>query len=360
MKTLDVALAERSYPIHVGAGVLAHAGELLARLPSRRIVVVTNATVAAHWLAPLRTALTGAGFTVDVVLVPDGEAHKNMATLNDVLTRLLELRAERSTALCALGGGVVGDLAGLAAAIYQRGLPFVQVPTTLLAQVDSSVGGKTAVNHPLGKNMIGAFWQPHAVLADTTCLATLPGRELCAGIAEIVKAAAIRDAAFFAWLEGAMDALVAGNDGALVYAIVESCRIKAAVVAADERETGERALLNFGHTFGHAIENAAGYGTWLHGEAVAAGMAIAARLSARVCALPAHDERRIATLLSRARLPLVAPAMPPARWLELMARDKKVEAGSIRFVLLEALGRAVVRGGIASEDIASALEGQET
>lgn len=355
MKTLDVALGERSYPIHVGAGVLDRAGELLAMLPSRRAVVVTNAIVAAHWLAALRGSLAAAGFAIDVVLVPDGEPHKSMATLNDVLTRLLELRAERSTALLALGGGVVGDLAGFAAAIYQRGMPFVQVPTTLLAQVDSSVGGKTAVNHPLGKNMIGAFWQPRAVLADTRCLATLPDRELSAGLAEIVKAAAIRDAAFFAWLEGAIEACVARDESALVHAILTACRIKADVVAADERESGERALLNFGHTFGHAIEAAAGYGAWLHGEAVAAGMAIAARLSTRICGLPEDDRRRLEALLARARLPLRPPTWPLARWLDLMARDKKVEAGRIRFVLLEALGHAVIRGGLEPDDLAAVL-----
>ncbi|HEX4883164.1 MAG TPA: 3-dehydroquinate synthase [Casimicrobiaceae bacterium] len=355
MRTLDVALGERAYPIHVGAGVLDRAGELLSGLATRRAVVVTNATVAAHWLPQLRRALAGGGFAVDVVLVPDGEAHKSMATLQDVLTRLLELGAERSTVLVALGGGVVGDLAGFAAAIYQRGMPFVQVPTTLLAQVDSSVGGKTAVNHPLGKNMIGAFWQPRAVLADTACLRTLPGRELSAGLAEIVKAGAIRDAAFLDWLDGAMARLVARDDDTLTQAILESCRIKAAVVAADERETGERALLNFGHTFGHAIETAAGYGAWLHGEAVAAGMAIAGRLSARVCGLPVQDAQRLEDVLARARLPLVPPAMPLERWLALMARDKKVEAGRMRFVLLEALGCAVVRGGIAEDDLAAVL-----
>ena len=287
--------------------------------------------------------------------MPDGEAHKSLATLNDVLTRLLELRAERSTTMIALGGGVVGDLAGFAAAIYQRGMPFVQVPTTLLAQVDSSVGGKTAVNHPLGKNMIGAFWQPRAVLIDTACLRTLPERELAAGIAEVVKTAAIRDEGFFAWLEREMEPLAAREPDALAHAILASCRIKADVVAADERETGERALLNFGHTFGHAIETAAGYGTWLHGEAVAAGMVLASRLSTRVCGLPAADAERLVALLARARLPLAPPAMPLARWLDLMGRDKKVEAGRLRFVLLEALGRAVVRGGIAQDDVAAAL-----
>jgi 3-dehydroquinate synthase len=355
MKTLEVSLGERSYPIHVGEATLARAGELLAGLPARRAVVVTNATVAAHWLGPLRASLAAAGIAAETILVPDGEVHKSLATLNDVLTRLLELRAERSTTMIALGGGVVGDLAGFAAAIYQRGMPFVQVPTTLLAQVDSSVGGKTAVNHPLGKNMIGAFWQPRAVLIDTDCLRTLPDRELAAGIAEVVKTAAIRDEGFFAWLEREMDAITARKPDALAHAILGSCRIKADVVAADERETGERALLNFGHTFGHAIETAAGYGTWLHGEAVAAGMVLASRLSSRVCGLAEADARRLADLLARARLPLVAPAMPLARWLDLMGRDKKVEAGRLRFVLLEALGRAVVRGDVDREDVAATL-----
>jgi len=336
-RTLQVALGARSYPLHIGAGTIGRAGELLQALPSRRAIVVTNAAVASHWLAPLRVALTSGGFRSEVVLIPDGESHKSLATLSDVLTRLLEFAAERQTALIALGGGVVGDLAGFAAAIYQRGMPFVQVPTTLLAQVDSSVGGKTAVNHPLGKNMIGAFWQPRAVLIDTDALRTLPDRELAAGTAEVIKAGAIRDA------------------GALEHAIFESCRIKAEVVAADEHETGERALLNFGHTFGHAIENAAGYGAWLHGEAVAAGMVLAARLSARVAGLPPADAERLAAVLGRAGLPLVPPPLSRTRWLELMARDKKVEAGVIRFVLLEALGRAVVRAGVSAEELAAVL-----
>jgi len=355
-RTLEVALGARSYPIHIGSGTIARAGELLQSLPSRRAVVITNATVAAHWLAPLRAALAAGSFRSEVVLIPDGEAHKNLETLSDVLTRLLELSAERQTTLVALGGGVVGDLAGFAAAIYQRGMPFVQVPTTLLAQVDSSVGGKTAVNHPLGKNMIGAFWQPRAVLIDTDCLRTLPDRELAAGVAEVIKAGAIRDRTFFEWLEGSIGPIMARDAGALEHAIHESCRTKAEVVAVDERETGERALLNFGHTFGHAIENAAGYGAWLHGEAVAAGMVLAARLSARVAGLPAADAGRLAALLRRAGLPLVPPRLPLVRWLELMSRDKKVEAGVIHFVLLEALGRAVVRAGISAEDLAAVLD----
>ncbi len=289
------------------------------------------------------------------MLIPDGEAHKSWDTLHDLLTRLLELQAERSTTLVALGGGVVGDIAGFAAAIYQRGMRFVQIPTTLLAQVDSSVGGKTAVNHPLGKNMIGAFHQPDAVLIDPDCLRTLPAREVAAGLAEVIKYGAIRDAAFFGWLEGHVDRLLARDPAALEEAIAVSCRIKAGIVAVDERESGERALLNFGHTFGHAIEAAQGYGNWLHGEAVAAGMAIAARLSQRRGALAAGDTARLVDLLQRSGLPVAAPAMPLERWLKLMAQDKKVADGAIRFVLLEALGWAVIAGDVASDDLAVVL-----
>jgi 3-dehydroquinate synthase len=355
VKTLTVALPGRSYPIHVGAGILDRFAELLPPPSPRRAIVVTNATVALHWLEPLRAALARGGIAVDVVQVPDGEEHKSWATLQDLTTRLLELRAERSTLLIALGGGIVGDLTGFAAAIYQRGMPFVQVPTTLLAQVDSSVGGKTGINHPLGKNMIGAFYQPRAVLIDTQCLATLPDRELCAGMAEVIKYGAIRDAGFFAWLEAGMDGLLARDAAALTHAIHESCRIKASIVAADERETGERAVLNFGHTFGHAIETAEGYGVWLHGEAVAAGMLLAARLSERVTGLAPAETARLRALMVRARLPVVPPALPFARWRALIARDKKVEGGAVRFILLTALGNACVRSAIAEDDLAAVL-----
>jgi 3-dehydroquinate synthase len=355
VKRLDVALGERSYPIHIGAGLLARAGDLLADIVPRRAVVVTNATVAAHHLAPLRDSLSAHGTAVDVLLVPDGEAHKSWPTLQDIVTRLLELRAERSTLLVALGGGVVGDLAGFAAAIYQRGMPFVQVPTTLLAQVDSAVGGKTGINHTLGKNMIGAFWQPRAVLIDVDCLATLPPRELKAGLAEVVKYGAIRDAAFFRWQEENAARLLGGDANALQHAIYESCRIKAAIVGADERESGERALLNFGHTFGHAIETAQGYGAWLHGEAVAAGMVIAARLSERVCGLPEKDAERLRNLLAALGLPIEPPRVAAEKWLELMERDKKVAAGVMRFILLERLGHAAVRSDVEPADLKKAL-----
>jgi 3-dehydroquinate synthase len=344
-----VALGERTYPIHIGSGALAAAGTLLATVATHHAVIVTNATVAAHWLAPLRQSLVARGLAVDVVLVPDGEAHKNWTTLADILTRLIECRAERRSLLIALGGGVIGDIAGFAAAIYQRGMPYVQVPTTLLAQVDSSVGGKTAVNHPLGKNMIGVFWQPAAVLIDTGVLSTLPDREYRAGLAEVVKYGAIGDAAFFAWLEAHADALIARDPAALAEAIDVCCRIKAGVVARDERETGERAHLNFGHTFGHAIETGTGYGEWLHGEAVAAGMAIAARLSVHSGTLPPVDAERIVALLARLGLPTTPPPMAFALWMTLMRRDKKVADATIRFVLLPELGRAQLRSDIGDE-----------
>ena len=355
LSPLNVALSERSYPIHIGAGVLRRAGPLLASLAVRDAVVVTNATVAAHWQAPLMASLADGGVRAQVVTIPDGEAHKNWDTLQAVVTRLLELRCERSTTLVALGGGVVGDIAGFAAAVYQRGMPFVQVPTTLLAQVDSSVGGKTGINHPLGKNMIGAFHQPRAVLIDTDCLATLPPRELAAGLAEVIKYGAIRDAAFLAWLEARMDALVARTPADLAHAIRESCRIKAEIVAADEREQGERALLNFGHTFGHAIENALGYGQWLHGEAVAAGMVVAADVSRRLGRIGEADVARLAALVARAGLPTTSPALGFERWMALMGRDKKVVGGTIRFVLLDALGRAAVTAGVPEDVLRDAL-----
>ncbi len=355
LRTLEVALGPRSYPIHIGAGIVGRARELAGLAPDARAIVVTNATVAAHHLASVRAGLAAGGPEPDVVLVPDGETYKNAATLQDLLTRLLELRAERSTVLVALGGGVVGDLAGFAAAVYQRGIRFVQVPTTLLAQVDSSVGGKTGVNHPLGKNMIGAFHQPIAVLIDSDCLGTLPNRELSAGLAEVVKYGAIADAAFFDWLERNAAALVARDAGALLHAIHASCRIKAAIVAGDERESGARALLNFGHTFGHAIETATGYGTWLHGEAVGAGMVLAARLSERVLDLPRSATDRMVALLRAVQLPVDPPPLSAGRWIELMARDKKVESGRTRLILLEALGRARIVGDVSEATVTAVV-----
>jgi 3-dehydroquinate synthase len=355
MPALTVALGARSYPIYVDAGLLARSGELLAALPSTHVVVVTNPTVAQHHLPPLQRALTAAALRHDVVVVPDGEQHKDWATLHHIHTRLLELGAERSTTLLALGGGVIGDLAGFAAATYQRGVPLVQVPTTLLAQVDSSVGGKTAVNHPLGKNMIGAFHQPRLVISDTDTLRTLPQREYVAGIAEIIKSAAVRDRALFEWLEANMERLLARDAAAIAHAVIESCRIKAEIVAADERENGVRALLNFGHTFAHAIETGTGYGAWVHGEAVAAGMIMAARLSQRVAGLSAPDNERLHALIVRAGLPARPPSLPAARWLELMARDKKVAQGTLRFVLLRAVGEGAVGAAVAEQDLRSVL-----
>ncbi len=353
--SIAVALGERAYSIEIGEGVLARVGAALAAQGIRRTIVVTNATVAAHWLAPLNATLTASSIATESLLVPDGEMHKTLATLETLLTRLVELRAERSTMLVALGGGVVGDLAGFAAAIYQRGMPFVQVPTSLLAQVDSSVGGKTGVNHPLGKNMIGAFYQPRAVFIDTHCLSTLPDRELSAGLAEVIKCAAIRDATFFGWLEANLAGLLARDPVALHHAIAASCRIKAEIVGADERESGERALLNFGHTFAHAIETAAGYGAWLHGEAVGAGMVLAARLSQRVCGLPPGDAERLAQLVARAGLPVDPPPLPLIRWIELMTRDKKVADGAMRFVVLDMLGRAAITSTVKDDDLAAVL-----
>ena len=355
MRTLTVALGDRSYPIHVGAGLLRRSGELLAALPSPRVVVVTNPTIAKHHLESLSNALSAAGIRHDTITVAEGEQHKDWQTLYEVHTRLLELGAERSTTLIALGGGVIGDLAGFAAATYQRGIPLVHVPTTLLAQVDSSVGGKTAVNHPLGKNMIGAFYQPRAVISDTATLHTLPEREYVAGIAEVIKCGAVRDLGLFEWLEANMERLVEREPDALVHAVIESCRIKAEIVAADERENGERALLNFGHTFAHAIETATGYGTWLHGEAVAAGMVVAAELSERVAGLPAAHAHRIRELIERAGLPVTPPSIDPNRLFDLMAHDKKVTRSAIRFVLVEALGSGLIREGVPRADVSASF-----
>jgi 3-dehydroquinate synthase len=353
--TLTVALGERSYPIHVGAGVLGRAAELLKPLALERAIVVTNPIVAEHHLEHMQSALAGGGVRSDVILVPDGEKHKDWSTLYGIHTRMLELKADRSTALIALGGGVIGDLAGFAAATYQRGVPLIQVPTTLLAQVDSAVGGKTAVNHPLGKNMIGAFYQPRMVLSDTATIATLNDREYRAGIAEIIKYGAIRDRALFEWLESNADALLARDADAVVHAVIESCRIKSEIVATDERETGERALLNFGHTFGHAIETATAYATWLHGEAVAAGMVLACRLSTLASGLPPADAERLRALVRRAGLPVDPPPLSRSTWLEAMGRDKKADRGTMRFIVLEALGRAVIRADITTEQLVACL-----
>ena len=339
---LTVELGERAYPIHIGTDLIDRAELYAPHVRGRLAAVVTNQTVAPLYAERLEAALRAAGAQTLRIVLPDGEAFKTWETLNGVFEALLRARADRRTVLVALGGGVVGDITGFAAATYQRGIAHLQVPTTLLAQVDSSVGGKTAINHPLGKNMVGAFHQPGAVIADTATLATLPAREFAAGLAEVVKYGAIFDIDFLAWIEANVDCLEARDTEALTHAIRRSCEIKAAIVAADEREEGARALLNFGHTFGHAIESAAGYGTILHGEAVATGMALAARFSARLGRVPRADAERLVKLLERLGLPVAAPRFPRDTWLEYMGRDKKNEGGRITLILLEALGRAVV------------------
>lgn len=339
---LQVALGARSYDIHIGAGLLGEPRLFAPHVASRLAAIVTNQTIEPLFADRLESTLRRAGATCLRVVVADGEAHKNLETLNRIFDALLAANADRQTVVVALGGGVIGDLAGFAAATFQRGVSYIQVPTTLLAQVDSSVGGKTGVNHPLGKNMIGAFHQPLAVVADTDTLKTLPGRELAAGLAEVVKHGAIRDAGFLDWIEASVERLRTRDAAALAHAIRRSCEIKAQIVAQDERETGARALLNFGHTFGHAIESGLGYGEWLHGEAVAAGMALAARFSAKLGRLPAKDAERLAAILGALGLPVTPPPMASARWLEFMGRDKKNQGGRITLILLEALGQATI------------------
>ena len=340
---LPVRTASRDYDILIGRGLLKRA-EAWAGLPrSAQAVVVTNPTVGALWTQPLVESLGAAYPEVSVVELPDGESHKDWPALNSIFDHLLERGCDRKTVLFALGGGVVGDMAGLAAGCYMRGVPFVQVPTTLLAQVDSSVGGKTAINHPLGKNMIGLFYQPERVVCDLDTLDTLPGREFVAGLAEVIKYGPIADEAFLGWIETHLDALLARDEAALRHAVRRSCEIKASVVGQDEREGGLRAILNFGHTFGHAIESGLGYGAWLHGEAVGCGMRMATDLSVRLGLVPPGVLERVHALLVRAGLPIRAPGLGAARYLELMGRDKKAESGRIRFVVLEAMGRAAVR-----------------
>jgi len=336
--TLNVDLGERSYPIAIGPGLLDDPALLLRHVNGRQVAIVTNTTVAPLYLARVAAPLRAAGRDVLEIILPDGEQYKTWESLMLVFDALLAHKCDRKTTLVALGGGVIGDLTGFAAASYMRGVPFVQIPTTLLAQVDSSVGGKTGLNHPLGKNMIGAFYQPRAVLADTSTLASLPARELAAGLAEVIKHGAILDAGFFDWLEENMAQLVARDPVALAHAIARSCEIKADVVRRDEREGGLRAVLNFGHTFGHAIEAGLGYGNWLHGEAVGCGMVMAADLSQRLGQIDGAQAARVKALVAAAGLPVAAPDLGTARWLELMEVDKKNEGGAIRFILLKPLG----------------------
>lgn len=344
MHTLHVDLGERSYPVYIGRDLLSDPELLSQHIPGSQVVIVSNETIAPLYLDRLRSAIGERALVTEVIL-PDGEQYKTMDSLGEILDRVMTDRHSRTTTMVALGGGVVGDITGFAAACYQRGVNFVQVPTTLLAQVDSSVGGKTAVNHPLGKNMIGAFHQPGCVIIDTDTLDTLDDRQLAAGLAEVIKYGLIRDSKFYDWLDDNIERLKARDKAALSHAIERSCALKAEIVAADERESGQRALLNLGHTFGHAIETGTGYGNWLHGEAVATGMLMAADLSARHHWLPVTDVRRLESLLRRASLPTSPPdSMDEQQFLQLMAVDKKVMDGGLRLVLLKGIGKAVVTG----------------
>ncbi len=361
MQTLSVALGERSYPIHIGANLL---GDARLYAPyvreGRRVAIVTNPVVAPLYLERVQQALVQAGAQAVPVLIEDGEQAKGWATLDRLIDALLAARLGRDALVVALGGGVIGDLAGFAAAVFQRGVPFIQLPTTLLAQVDSSVGGKTAINHARGKNMVGAFHQPLAVIADVAALDTLPDRELRAGIAEVIKHGLILDLQFVEWLEANIGKLLARDRAALEHAVRRSCELKAQIVAADERESGLRAILNFGHTFGHAIEAGVGYGQWLHGEAVATGMVMAAELSERAGCLRRDEAQRVRALIERAGLPVHGPKLPIDRYLELMQVDKKAAGGRVRFILLEGLGRAALRGDLdprlVRESIAAATQ----
>ena len=344
---VSIDLADRSYPIVIGAGLLKNPATYQNLPTAHTALIVSNTTVAPLYAAQLRAALQTRYARVLLLALPDGEVHKDWQTLQLIFDTLLANGCDRKTVLFALGGGVVGDMTGFAAASYMRGVPFVQVPTTLLAQVDSSVGGKTAINHPLGKNMIGAFYQPQLVVCDLDILRTLPPRELSAGLAEIIKYGPIADMAFLDWIEANLTALLASEPAALAHAIQRSCEIKAHVVGRDEREQGLRAILNFGHTFGHAIESGLGYGQWLHGEGVGCGMVMAAHLSQRLGLVDTAFIKRLTGLIQRARLPIKGPILDAkdnaGRYIELMRMDKKSEAGDIRFVLIDAPGSAVVR-----------------
>ncbi len=341
---VSIDLGDRSYPIFIGEQLLDQASTW-ADLPRAAMAfIVTNDTVGPLYAARLEAALKTQYASIHTVVLPDGETHKDWQTLNHIFDALLAKGADRKTVLFALGGGVVGDMTGFAAACYMRGVPFVQVPTTLLAQVDSSVGGKTAINHPLGKNMVGAFYQPQRVVCDLNSLQTLPQREMSAGLAEIIKYGPIADMAFFNWIDAHLDALLARDPKALAHAVKRSCEIKAWVVGQDERETGLRASLNFGHTVGHAIEAGLGFGEWLHGEAVGCGMVMAAQLSLRLDLIDDAFASRLTALLARAGLPTVGPKLGAQVYLHHMRVDKKAEAGDIRFVLIDTPGKAVVRG----------------
>lgn len=344
MITINVELGERAYPIHIGSGLIGQTELFAPHIAGSSVAIVTNTTVDPLYGDALRAALVPLGKRVTTVVLPDGEAHKNLDTLNEIFSALLADRADRKTTLIALGGGVIGDMTGFAAACYMRGVPFIQVPTTLLAQVDSSVGGKTGINHPLGKNMIGAFYQPQAVIADIAVLQSLPKRELAAGIAEVIKTGAIADSDFFDWIETNVESLNACDSVALAHAVKRSCEVKASVVAADEREGGLRAILNFGHTFGHAIEAGLGYGEWLHGEAVGCGMVMAADLSVKLGRLDEASRARLVKLVAAAKLPVKAPGLGADLYIDLMKVDKKAEAGEIKFILLTRFGNTEITG----------------
>lgn len=355
MERLNVELADRSYPISIGSGLLAQRDLFTQAIRGRRVMIVTNETVAPLYLQRLQQTLDG--YQLDACVLPDGEAYKTLDSFGQIMTALLEGGHGRDTTIVALGGGVIGDLAGFAAASYQRGVAFIQIPTTLLSQVDSSVGGKTGVNHPLGKNMIGAFYQPKAVIIDTDCLATLPRRELSAGLAEVIKYGIIWDAEFFAWLERNIAGLLALDASLLIQAILRCCSIKADVVSQDETETGVRALLNLGHTFGHAIESEQGYGNWLHGEAVAAGTMLAARTALQLGLLNQAQVVRIRALLSAAELPLSAPAdMDFPVFMRHMMRDKKVLAGKLRLILPTNIGQADLFSDVSEAVLQAVIE----
>ena len=348
MITLKVDLGERSYPIYIGKNLLDRDKLLTQHIPGNSALIVSNETVAPLYMDRVEKSLKG--YKYKTLVLPDGEKYKSIETLNTIYDCLLSNKFDRNTTLIALGGGVIGDITGYAAATYQRGVHLIQIPTTLLSQVDSSVGGKTAVNHPLGKNMIGAFYQPKAVIADTETLNTLEDRELSAGIAEVIKYGLIRDIEFLEWLEENIDKLTNRNTIALAYAIDRSCKNKAEVVAADEKEAGQRALLNLGHTFGHAIEAGMGYGNWLHGEAVASGMVMAARLSEKLGWINTSEVERVIDIIERAHLPVKAPEkMSSKHFLELMAIDKKVSDGVLKLVLLKSIGNAVVTSDYSQE-----------
>ncbi|MBV1879243.1 MAG: 3-dehydroquinate synthase [Pseudomonadales bacterium] len=353
MEVIELELADKSYPIYIGSGLMSDQKLIQSRITGERVLIVTNETIAPLYLDQLKAALDG--LDVDSIELPDGEQYKTLDTLNSIFDILLKNNHNRNTTIIALGGGVTGDTAGFAAASYQRGVAFLQIPTTLLAQVDSSVGGKTAVNHALGKNMIGAFYQPQAVIIDTESLSTLPKRQLAAGLAEVIKHGAMADRDYFDWLEQNLEQLLALDTVSISKAVKGSCSIKAAIVAADEKETGIRALLNFGHTFGHAIENGLGYGEWLHGEAVAAGMVMAADLSCRLGMLDPVDGQRLKNLIKRAGLPVAPPAELQGQFMTLMQRDKKVSDKGLRFVLLDKLGKARLVEAVDEEKLQQTL-----